>query len=236
MGVIRPSAYPSHGATPMVQTAQKPPTRTAEATEGLPIVLRLSPLIELTEEQFAQFCELNRDLRIERTATGELEIMSPTKGYTGTKNGEAFRQLANWTVRARTGMAFDSSSGFTLPNGAMRSPDASWVSLSRLSTLTPEDEDRFLPLCPDFVLELRSDTDRLSVLQAKMQEYIANGAQLGLLIDPQDKRVYIYRPDSEVQTLQNPETISADPILPGFTLDLREVWDPWYWLSAETQE
>ena len=226
----------------MVTTTPKPqtkPTAADSVTDNLgtpPLVLRLSPLIELTEEQFANFCELNRDLRIERTATGELEIMSPTKGYTGTKNGEAFRQLANWAVRARAGMAFDSSSGFTLPNGAMRSPDASWVSLSRLSTLTPEDEDRFLPVCPDFVIELRSHSDRLSVTQAKMQEYIANGARLGLLIDPQTKRVHIYRPNHQVEILQDPETVSADPILPGFTLHLREVWDPWHWLPAETQE
>ena len=220
----------------MVQTIERPQTRTADPTEILPIVLRLSPLIELDERQFAEFCSLNRDLHIERTATGELEIMSPTKGPTGNRNAKITTQLENWTERDGTGLSFDSSMGYTLPNGAIREPDASWVPKSRLAALSPQDRDRFLPLCPDFVIELRSDTDRLSVLQAKMQEYIANGAQLGLLIDPLDRHVYIYRPDSEVQTLQNPETVSADPILPGFTLDLKEIWDPWHWLPAETQE
>ena len=224
----------------MVTTAPKPPTQpTAAATDDTgipPIVLKLSPAIEMDDDQFAHFCSLNDDLRIERTSTGELEIMSPTKGYTGNKSGEAFRQLANWTRRDRTGMAFDSSTGFTLPSGAMRSPDASWVPLSRLSVLTPEEENRFFPICPDFVVELRSDSDRLSVLQAKMQEYIANGAQLGFLIDTLDRSVHIYRPNQEVQILQNPETISADPILPGFTLDLTEIWNPWHRLSPENQE
>ena len=220
----------------MVQTAQKPPPRIADTTEVLPIVLKLSPVIELTEEQFAQFCGLNPELHIERTAAGELEIMSPTKGFTGNRNAKITTQLENWTQRDGTGLSFGSSMGYTLPNGAIREPDASWVPKSRLAALSLQDRDRFIPICPDFVIELRSDTDRLSVLQAKMEEYIANGARLGLLIDPLGRRVYIYQPDSEVQTLQNPETVSADPILPGFTLDLREVWDPWHWLPAETQE
>lgn len=220
----------------MIQTAQKPQTRTDDATEVLPIVLRLSPLIELTEEQFAEFCSLNRDLHIERTATGELEIMSPTKGFTGNRNAKITTQLENWTERDDTGLSFGSSTGYTLPNGAIREPDASWVTKARLAALSPQDRDRFIPICPDFVLELRSDTDRLSLLHAKMQEYIDNGARLGLLIDPQDRIVYIYRPGQEIETLENPETVSADPILPGFTLNLREVWDPWHWLPAETQE
>ncbi len=224
----------------MVQTAIKPPPQpTAVATEAAgtpPLVLRLSPLIKLTEEQFAQFCGLNPELHIERAATGELEIMSPTKGPTGNRNAKITTQLENWTERDGTGLSFDSSMGFTLPNGAIREPDASWVPKSRLAALSPQDRDRFLPLCPDFVIELRSDTDRLSVLQAKMQEYIANGARLGLLIDPLDRRVYIYRPDRDVETFEDPESVSADPILPGFTLDLKEIWDPWHWLPAETQE
>ena len=220
----------------MVQTAQKPQTRTADPTEVLPIVLRLSPLIELTEEQFAEFCSLNRDLHIERTATGELEIMAPAFSETGNRHSKIAYQLEGWTRRDGSGLAFAPPAGFTLPNGAIREPDASWISRSRLEALTPEQRSGFYNICPDFVIELRSDTDRLSVLQAKMQEYMDNGARLGLLIDPLDKRVYIYRPDREVETLENPETVSADPILPGFTLDLREVWDPWHWLPADTQE
>ena len=220
----------------MVTTAPKPPTRAAEATEVLPIVLRLSPLIELTEEQFAEFCGLNPELHIERTATGELEIMSPTKGPTGNRNAKITTQLEIWTERDGTGLSFDSSMGYTLPNGAVREPDASWVSKSRLAALSPQDRDRFFPLCPEFVIELRSDSDRLSVTQAKMQEYIANGARLGWLIDPQTKRVHIYRPNHQVEILQDPETVSADPILPGFTLDLTRIWNPWHWLPTDTQK
>ncbi len=220
----------------MVTTAPKPTTAVATEAAGTPpLILRLSPLIELTDKQFADFCQLNRDLRIELTMTGELEIMSPTKGLADNRNIKITTQLELWTQSDGTGMAFGPSMGFTLPNGAMRSPDASWVPLSRLVALTPEDLNRFIPICPDFVIELRSDTDRLSVLQAKMQEYIANGAQLGLLIDPQDKRVYIYRPDRDVETLQDPESVSADPILPTFTLDLTEVWDPWPTLTPKTE-
>ena len=220
----------------MVQTAQKPQAQVSHAAEILPIVLRLSPLIELTEEQFAEFCSLNRELHIERTATGELEIMAPAFSQTGNRHSKITSQLEIWTSHDGSGLTFAPPAGFTLPNGAIREPDTSWVTKSRLAALSPQDRDRFIPICPDFVLELRSDTDRLSVLHAKMQEYIDNGARLGLLIDPQDRIVYIYRPGQEVETLENPETVSADPILPGFTLDLREVWDPWHWLPAETQE
>ena len=209
----------------MVQTAQKPAPRVAGANEILPIVLKLSPLIQLTDTQFAEFCSLNRDLRIERTATGELEIMAPAFSETGRKEGEIFRQIANWARRDGTGVAYAPPAGFTLPNGAIREPDASWISKSRLQALTPERRSGFYNICPDFVVELRSDTDRLSVLQAKMEEYIANGARLGWLIDPQTRRVHTYRPDSQVQTLENLDTISADPVLPGFTLDLREIWE-----------
>ena len=209
----------------MVITAPKPQTQVSHTTEILPIVLKLSPLIDLTDKQFAEFCELNRDLRIELTTTGELEIMAPAFSQTSNRNLKITTQLEIWTKSDNTGIAFDSSAGFTLPNGAVRGPDASWISKSRLATLTPEQRSGFYSLCPDFVVELRSDTDRLSVLQAKMEEYINNGARLGWLIDPQDRRVHIYRPDSEVHTLENPETISADPILPNFTLDLKEIWE-----------
>ncbi len=220
----------------MVQTIQKPPARLADASDILPIVLKLSPLIQLTEEQFADFCGLNRDLRIERATTGELEIMAPAFSETGRKEGEIFRQLANWARQDKTGWAFAPPAGFTLPNGAIREPDGSWISRSRLEALTPEQRSGFYNICPDFVIELRSDTDRLSVLHAKMQEYMDNGARLGWLIDPQTKSVHTYRPNHEVQTIENPESLSADPILPGFTLDLAEVWDPWHRLSPENQE
>ena len=219
----------------MVPTAPKLPAQpTAAGTP--PLVLRLSPLIELDERQFAEFCSLNPDLRIERAKNGELEIMAPVFSETGGKEGEIFGQLWDWSKRDGSGRAFGPSAGFTLPNGATRSPDACWISLSRLQSLTHEQRSGFFNICPDFVLELRSDTDRLSVLQAKMQEYMNNGARLGLLIDPQDKRVYIYRPNRDVETLENPETVSADPILPCFTLDLTEVWDPWHTLTPKTKD
>ncbi len=211
----------------MLQTAYKPPPQATTANEIPPIVLKLSPLIELTEEQFAQFCGLNSELHIERTATGELEIMAPAFSDTGSKEGEIFGQLWNWARRDRTGRTFGPSAGFTLPNGAIREPDASWISRSRLTALSPEARRGFYHICPDFVVELRSDTDRLTILREKMEEYIENGARLGLLIDPQNRRVYVYRPETEVETLENPDSVSGAPILPGFTLELREIWEEW---------
>ena len=215
----------------MVTTVAKPPTQpTIHATDDAgipPLVLRLSPLIELTERQFAEFCSQNRDLHIERTKNGELEIMAPVFSETGGKEGEIFGQLWDWSKRYGSGRAFGPSAGFTLPNGAIREPDASWISRTRLQSLTPEQRSGFYKTCPDFVVELRSDSDRLADLQAKMQEYITNGARLGWLIDPQTRRVHTYRPDRDVEIIENPETISADPILPGFTLDLTEIWNPW---------
>ena len=219
----------------MIQTIQKPPPRAADANDILPIVLKLSPLIELTDRQFAEFCSLNRDLHIERTATGELEIMAPAFSETGNRHSKIAYQLEGWTRRDGSGMAFAPPAGFTLPNDAIREPDASWISQSRLEALTPEQRSGFFHICPDFVVELRSDTDRLSALQAKMQEYMDNGARLGWLIDPRNKRVYAYRPEAEVEVMENHESVSADPALPGFVLDLTEVWNPWHRLSPENQ-
>ena len=202
------------------------PPRVERATDTtLPIVLRLSPVIEMTEKQFLAFCALNGDIRIERTAGGELEIMPPAGMYTGNRNIKISSRLYIWAKRDGTGEAFDSSTGFTLPNGAVRAPDAAWITKSRLAELTTEDKSGFGHICPDFVVELRSRSDRLSVLRAKMNEYIhQNGARLGWLLDPLDRRVYVYRPNSEVEILENPETVSADPELPGFTLELEDIW------------
>ncbi len=220
----------------MVMTAQKQRPKLARAGDTPPITLRLSPLIELTEEQFAEFCGLNDDLRIERNAAGELEIMAPAFSETSNRNVKITTQLENWARDDESGIAFDSSGGFTLPNGAIRGPDASWISKSRLDALTPEQRSGFYNICPDFVVELRSDTDRLAALQSKMEEYISNGALLGWLIDPSQRRVYIYRPNQRTHVLDDPQSVSADPILPGFTLDLTEVWDPWHSLSPENPE
>jgi Uma2 family endonuclease len=191
-----------------------------------PVVLRLWPVVKLTDDQLYELCLLNRDWRIERTAQGELLIMPPTGGETGAQNSELAVQLGLWAKQDKTGLAFDSSTGFRLPNGAMRSPDAAWVRRARLAALTREQKQKFLPLCPNFVIELRSPTDSLSAVQAKMQEYIENGAQLGWLIDPQEKRVHIYRPQSQPECLENPSMIAGDPILPGFLLDLQPIWQP----------
>jgi Uma2 family endonuclease len=190
---------------------------------GLPIKLNVQG-VRLTEDQFVRLCQENPDLRLELTAKGELVIMPPAGSETGWRNNEISYFLTAWAKQDGTGLVFDSSTGFTLPNGARRSPDASWVRRERWNALTHDQREGFAPLCPDFVIELRSPTDRLSVLQEKMQEYIDNGAHLGWLIDPIDKRVHVYRPGQPVETLDDPATLSGDPALPGFVLHVRELW------------
>ena len=182
--------------------------------------------LKSTEDTFYELCRQNPDLRLERTAKGEVIVMPPTGGETGSRNSEITRQLGNWKKTDGTGTAFDSSTGFKLPNSADRSPDASWVSKARLAQLSLEQKKRFLPLCPDFAIELRSPSDDLNTIKAKMDEYIANGLRLGWLIDPEEKAVYVYRPNVAVQKLENINEVSANPELPGFTLDLREIWEP----------
>lgn len=200
-------------------------TQTLLQTENPLLIVHLHPIIHLTDDQLYEFCQINRELRIERTAEGDLIIMPPTGGETGKRNSDLIVAIGVWAKQDRSGIVFDSSSGFILPNSATRSPDAAWVRRSRLVTLTPEQKKKFVPLCPDFVIELRSPTDSLSVLQAKMQEYLDNGAQLGWLIDPEQMRVYVYRPDGQVECLENPMEISGEPVLPGFRLNLREIWE-----------
>ena len=190
---------------------------------GIPIKLNVQET-KLTEEQFVRLCQENPELRIELTAKGELVIMPPTGSETGWRSGEIFYSLTDWAKKAGTGLTFDSSTGFTLPNGARRSPDASWVRRERWSALSKEQRAGFASLCPDFVVELRSPTDRLSVLQEKMQEYLDNGARLGWLIDPVDKKVYVYRPGQPPESLDDPAMLSGDPILLGFVLHVRELW------------
>jgi Uma2 family endonuclease len=197
----------------------------SQEVKGSTVTIRLQPAINLTDDQFYKLCQLNKDLRIERTAQGELVIMPPTGGETGDKSSELNMQLRIWAKQNKTGVAFDSSTGFDLPNGATRSPDTSWVKKSRLVNLTKAQKKKFIPLCPDFVVELRSPSDALSAVQDKMKEYIENGTELGWLIDPEDRRVYVYRPNREIKCLENPTTISGDPLLPEFVLDLREIWE-----------
>jgi Uma2 family endonuclease len=193
-------------------------------TSDLPLVLRLRPVLDLTDDQLLALSSLNRDLRLERTAEGDLLLMPPTGGETGATNAQFTIQLGVWAKRDGTGTTFDSSTGFKLPNTAVRSPDAAWMSHARLDQFTREQRKSFIPACPDFVLELRSPSDTLADLHAKLREYIANGARLGWLLDPETRRVYVYRPDAPVQQLDDPATVSGDPVLPGFVLKLGEVW------------
>jgi Uma2 family endonuclease len=189
-----------------------------------PMLVCLQPDVRLSDEKFFQFCQRNRDLRIERDEHGNLIIMPPTGSETGLRDSEINMQLGIWAKGDGTGKAFGSSTGFTLPNGAVRSPDAAWVRLPRWKALTAGQRKKFAPLCPDFVVELRSPTDSLKTVQEKMLEYIANGAEMGLLVDPEENRVHVYRRDRKTRILKDPKTVSCDPILPRFTLDLREIW------------
>ncbi len=193
-------------------------------TQSVPLTVNLPTIEPMTHEQFYEFCQVNQDLRIERTATGKVIIMPPAFSDTGNRNFNIAAQLWNWTEQDGTGIGFDSSTGFTLPNGATRSPDASWIKLARWNTLTEEQKASFAPICPDFVIELRSSSDTLSSLQAKMQEYIDNGALLGLLIDRKSREVYIYRPNQKPGILDAPESVSAAPELPGFVLRMGKIW------------
>jgi len=178
----------------------------------------------LSDQDFFDFCQANPELRIERTSAGDLVIMSPTGGNTGRRNFILIGQFNIWVDQNGAGIGFDSSTGFILPNGAERAPDLSWVRNERWDALTEAERNVFPPLCPDFVAELRSPSDSLSTLKDKMLEYIDNGAQLGWLIDPLDKRVYIYQPGEAITCLDEPETLPGDPILPGFVLELQKIW------------
>lgn len=189
------------------------------------LVLHFSPLMKkLSEDEFFEFCMLNKDLRIELTSAGDLIIMSPTGGKTGIRNFKLIVSFGVWSEKDGTGKGFDSSTVFSLPNGAKRSPDLAWVRNERWNRLSEKEQERFPPLCPDFVVELRSKSDSLRVLQEKMQEYIENGAQLGWLIDPFKKKVYVYRPQLAVEVFDKPLNISGEPLLRGFTLDTQSLW------------
>lgn len=189
----------------------------------LPFKLNLHDT-KLTEEQFVLLCQENPDVPLELTARGELIIMPPTGLESGRRNTTLTQRLANWAEGDKSGIAFDSSTLFTLPNGAKRSPDAAWIRRERWDALPVKEREGFGLICPDFVVELRSLTDRLKDLYEKMEEYLANGARLGWLIDPLDKRVSIYRPDHPVEVLDDPSMVSGDPVLPGFVLLVRELW------------
>jgi Uma2 family endonuclease len=186
----------------------------------IPLILEMETAdIHLSDEQFYRLCQVNRDLRLERTAEGKLFIMPPTGWETGNRNSKLNQRLGNWADKDGRGLVFDSSTGFILPNGATRSPDAAWVKRERLAALRP-DPNRFLPLCPDFAVELRSASDDLNTLRAKMQEYLENGMQLGWLLNPYEQQVEIYRAGQLVEVLNSPTELSGETVLPGFVLQL----------------
>lgn len=184
------------------------------------VVLNLEPISRLTRDQFYALCQANPALQLERSAKGELIIVSPVGGEGGSQEADLIIDLGNWNRQSQSGKVFSSSTIFSLPNGAERSPDAAWVQLERWQTLSPQQQRGFPPLCPDFAIELRSPSDRLRPLQEKMQEYLDNGLRLGWLINPQDKQVEIYRPNRSVETVMMPASLSGEDILPGFTLSI----------------
>ena len=194
-----------------------------ERVNWQPLVMRVQPALELDADTFFHIAQLNKDLRLELSAEGDLVVMPPAGGNTGNRNAELTSQLVVWNRQHKRGKVFDSSTGFRLPNGAVRSPDVSWVSREKVATLTDEQMEKFLPLCPDFVLELRSPTDRLNVVREKMLEYLENGAELGWLIDPQERRVYSYTHEG-VKDLEQPESLEGTGALAGFTLELADIW------------
>jgi len=194
-------------------------------TKPLWLQLPTDIALKVTTEQFVALSTINQDLRLERTAAGQLIVNPPTGGHTGFRNFSLIAQFGVWfEANEPLGKAFDSSTGFELPNGACRSPDLSWVRQDRWHSLTAEQREGFLPVCPDFVVELRSKTDSIKQLRLKMEEYIENGARLGWLIDPEDKHIEIYRPGQAVEILNRPSTISGETVVPGFTLSLERIW------------
>lgn len=188
------------------------------------ITLNLDPVVHLSREQFYDLCRENPELKLERTAAGALIVMPPTGGETGRRNISVSGQLWAWNEQAELGEAFDSSTGFTLPNGADRSPDASWVARSRWEALTPKQREKFVPLCPDFVIEILSPSDSLKKTQAKMAEYLENGCRLGWLLNRKGGTVEVYRAGREVEALAGGRSLSGEDVLPGFTLSLRKFW------------
>ena len=191
--------------------------------EYLPATLTARPM---SDEEFAGLCSEHPDLSFEMSSEGEIIVMAPTYSTAGVRNTEVVFQLRSWAKATGSGLVGESSTGFVLPNGARRSPDASWTSKARVATLDAKNRDGFWHLCPEFVIELRSSSDRIRTLRAKMDEYMANGALLGWLIDPEARTVSIYSPGKEVEVLRDAETIAGEGPVSGFVLDLNPVWNP----------
>ena len=187
---------------------------------------QLRPIEPMSDEAFFEFCQRNKELRIERTATGEIIMDMPAGGESSYANGMLFLMIANWALENENGVTFESSAGFILPNGATRSPDVAWVKRERLAHLTQTQKKKFLPVSPNFVIELRSPSDSLTELKRKMEEYVDNGVELGWLINPEWQEVWVYRPNHPPQHLQQPQTLHGDPELPKLQVELETIWNP----------
>ena len=190
---------------------------------NLPAILTAAPM---TDDQFTAFCAEHPDLNFEMTAEGEIIVMAPTRSLTAASNSDIDTQLNSWARKDRRGVVCDSSGGFVLPNGARRSPDASWTLKSRVKKIATRERRGFWHLCPDFVIEVKSHSDRMRTLRAKMREYLTNGAQLGWLIDPENRSVEIYRSDGQVESRTGITKLKGEGPVAGFVLDLTYVWDP----------
>lgn len=191
----------------------------------LPIVLDFRSVLEkISDDEFENFCRHNPDVQIELSKEGEIIIMPPTGGETGIRNFSLIFEFGKWMEKNQTGVGFDSSTIFKLPNGAKRSPDLAWTKNEKWNALSADEKKKFPPLCPDFVIELRSPSDSIKNLQNKMREYAENGAALGWLIDPLERKVYVYRPAEEVEILENPKSVSGAPLLANFSLDMEKIW------------
>jgi Uma2 family endonuclease len=191
----------------------------------MPLPLRFRPETPLSDDELMRFCAANDTLRVERDANGEILVMTPAGNRTGRKNTAIISALDHWAEEDGRGYAFDSNTGFTLPDGSMRSPDAAWIVAARWDALTERDKDRFSPLCPDFIIELRSPTDSLAELKEKMKQWIANGAQLAWLIDPTEQTVSLYRRDDQQEVLHHPTSVQGNGIMAGFELVMQRIWD-----------
>ncbi len=208
---------------PATALKNKSPTLLIDSSE--PIEIDFGDLLKpMSDDDFADFCQRHRDLRIEMDQFGEIIIMPPTYSETGAINFELSVDFGVWARADGTGKSFDSSTGFTLPNSAKRSPDLSWIKLDRWLAIPAEKRKKFAPICPDFVVELRSTSDSLPRLQAKMAEYIDNGATLGWLLDVLNKKVHIYQPYAPMQILDNPSEVSGEPLLTVFVLQMKRIF------------
>lgn len=199
--------------------------RRAPKVESEPIALMVPERsgLRVSDRGFRRLCRANRDLRLERTARGELIVMAPAGSESGGRNAGLTGQLWAWNRATGLGYTFDSSAGFRLPNGATRAPDASWIARDRWEALAPEERRRFAPICPDFVVELMSPTDRRDEVRAKLREYLAQGARLGWLLDPDAAEAEVHRLSLPVEVLRRPATLTGEAVLPGFVLDLKGI-------------